>query len=696
LSDRACDRRFSPDDPPYSARYPKAARRVLGAGAIIGVTIAVYIPAMRSGFVWDDDTFLTENPLIKAPDGLYRFWFTTEAPDYFPLTSSLLWIEWRLWGRNPTGYHVVNVVLHAVGAVLLWTVLVRLRIPGAWWAAMLFAVHPVNVESVAWITERKNVLPMVFYALTLWLFLKFRADGRHRWYILAVPAFLLALLSKTSVVMLPIVLLGCAAWQDRGPLRKDLFQSIPFFILAGVLGSVTVWFQYTRAIGEDVVRNDGFMSRLAVAGIAVWFYLYKALLPHELCFVYPRWQIDASNPLSYVPGLLLAALLGVLWRFRSGWGRAPLFALGYYVVMLFPVLGFFNIYFMRYSLVADHWQYFSIIGIIALLTGVGARVFASRSTGLRVSGIALASGAVGLLGFLTWRQAGIYTDHETLWRDTLRKNPRCAMAHNNLGSLLERRGQFDQATHHYAEAVRIEPNFAEAHNHLGSMRIAQGRIDQAIAHYVEAIRIKPHYADAHNNLGVALSKRGDMGRAFEHYQRALGIRPDHVEAQFNLGVALTGLGRLDQAAVCYGEVLRLDPNHVKAHNNLAMLLAKRDRTTEAIAHYERAITLQPDWPEPLNNLAWLLATHPDAKVRRGAEAVELARKACALTRHEQPEFLDTLAAGWAEAGRFDQAIAVARQAIELATRSGLETLAGRIRERLRLYESSRPFREGPS
>jgi len=575
---------------------------LFGAAAIVLITLVLYIPAMRGGFVWDDDSFLTDNPIIKADDGLYRFWFTTEAPDYFPLTSSTLWLEWRAWGMNAFGYHLVNILLHIVNSLLIWLILMRLKIPGAWLAALIFAVHPVNVEAVAWITQRKSTLPMTFYLLSLLLYLRFEATGRYRIYGFSLGSFLLAMLSKTSVVMGPFVLLGCAWWQRGKITLRDLRRSIPFFALSGFLSLVTIWFQYNRSIGDDIVRTDGFLSRLAGAGWAAWFYLYKAILPFKLSFVYPRWTIDTSSVLSFLPGLLLIGLLTLFWQYRKGWGRPFLFGSGYFVVTLFPVLGFFNIYFMRYSLVADHWQYQSIIGIIALAVGLICHFSAGRSRKTRQAVTAAMVVVIALFGLQTWQQGQIYKDQETLFLDTIAKDPRCWMAQYNLGHAAQNEGKFGDALRYYERAQRIQPDNPDPLNNMGNVLLKQGRVDEAIARFSEALRIKPDFSDAHYNLGIALERRGKPHQAIDHFYEALRIRPAFAEVHNNLGNILAIQGRSHQAIAHFSRALRIRPDFTDAHFNLGILLKRLGRFPEAASHFRTVLNIQPDYPKARRNL----------------------------------------------------------------------------------------------
>jgi tetratricopeptide (TPR) repeat protein len=696
-------------------------------------TIFAYLPVWHAGLIWDDRSLVVDNPLVRSADGLYRFWFSTQPVDYYPVTSTMLWVEWRLWGANPLGYHLVNVLLHALSAVLLWRVLLILKLPGAWLAAAIFAVHPVNVESVAWIAECKNALAMVFFLLSLLCTLRFdpvpvagdvalQDPGlQRRWYWLSLAAFLLALLSKTVVAPMPLLLVGLACWR-RGRLdRRDLWRSLPFFAAAVIVGLISFWFQSHRAIGTDIVRTDSFWARLAGAGWAIWFYLYKAALPVGLSTIYPRWQIDGGQWWSYVPGFLVLAVLVTCGRYRRSWGKGPLLGLGYFVVMLLPVLGFLDIGFMSMSLVADHWQYFAIIGPISLAAAAIAR--AQR----RLPVVAMGAALLLALGVLTWRQSAIYADPATFWRAAIAANPNAWLAHNNLGSALFEQGQVDEAIAHFRRALEIEPGYAKAHYNLagilrekgqvdeaalhfqraleiqpkystahynlGEILRQKGRLDEAIVHFRRAVEIRPDYADAHTALGVTLLRKGQMDEAITHLQRALAIRPERAEDHNNLAGVLWQQSRVGEAIEHYRKALELRPDYALAHHNLGKLLQQEGQVQEAIAHYQRALEIQPDFAAARGSLAWVFATSPEASLRDGARAVELAQEALRVSGDSNPMLVATLAAAYAEAGEFPRAIETARRALELAAAQNRTALAKRVQAEIASYRTGSPYRD---
>jgi tetratricopeptide (TPR) repeat protein len=488
-----------------TAPSPKLAKRTWWLALLLVVgTVLAYLPVWHAGLIWDDRSFIMDNPLIRQADGLWRFWFSTKPVDYYPVTSTMWWIEWRLWGENPMGYHVVNVLLHALGAVLLWRLLARLKIPGSWLAAAIFAVHPVNVESVAWIAERKNVLAMVFYLASLSCFVRSDSctvvEGASkpssgpspwRWYGLALTAFFLALLSKTVVAPMPFVLLGLVWWQQGRVKRTDVLRALPFFAMAAFIGSISFWFQAHRAIGADIVRTDSFWARLAGAGWAIWFYAYKALLPFGLRAIYPRWQIDGGQWWAYLPSLPVAGAFVACWRHRRTWGKAPLLGFFYFVVMLSPVLGFLDIGFMKFSLVADHWQYFAIIGPIALFSAGMAKGYERLGPHPRYALAALVGAMLVGLAALTYRQSELYRDSGTFWRAVLAADPDSWGAHNNLGGFLVEQGQSDEALAHFRRAVELQPGYAKAQYNLGAALREKGQVDEAIVHLPRAVDLEP-------------------------------------------------------------------------------------------------------------------------------------------------------------------------------------------------------------
>lgn len=730
---------------------------------LIGFVFIAYAQAFRAGFIWDDESHLTQNLSVVGPLGLKEVWTTTQAV-YYPLVLTTFWVLHKFFGLNPLPYHLLNIFLHAASAILLWCILRVLRVRGAWLGAALWALHPVMVQSVAWITELKNTQSCLFYLLSILFFLNWMDRGaavsrvppgrfgnrRSLIFALSLLFFLLATLSKPSVVMLPFVLALCVWWMRERIRWRDTLAFAPFALISVVASAWTIWEQkfHARAVGPDWVQT--FPERLIIAGKAVWFYLGKLLWPHPLIFIYPRWKIDSSTVGPYLPLLAVIAVLVVTWFIRAKWGRALFFATAYYVISLFPVLGFFSVYFFRYSFVSDHFQYLASMGPLAL-TAAGIATLLGRYSKtpdhsmfnpdtVPRSGSAIASPAwrlvlggglcgilLGLLGFLTWRQTAQYQNLFALYTATLQKNPDCWMAHYNLGIVLSEQEEPDQAIEHYRQAVALRPDYAEAHYNLGRLLVNLGQLNDAVAHYERATAINPADAEAQNNLGVTLFGMGRADEAIAHYQKALEIRPDYGEAscnlasaliakgdldgaiarytaclaavpnqqdaQYNLAGALLRKGRTDEAIIQYQKVLAMHPESADAHANLGSALLARRRTRDAMAEYTKALQISPENLPALCNLAWSLATSADSSLRNGSEAVRVAERAESVSSRsdKHPTVLRILAAAYAESGRFDEAKETAQQALQEAEKQGDSSLSGNLRDEIALYELALPY-----
>lgn len=530
---RALRRRASRAIPATAVRVPTGRRvtfQVLGIAAILLViTVIAYLPAMRGGFVWDDDDYVTANATLRSVDGLRSIWLDPAAtPQYYPLVHTSFWLEYRLWQLAPHGYHVTNLVLHLAGAVLLWRILVFLAVPGAWLTAAIFAVHPVHVESVAWITERKNVLSGVFYFSSMLAYLHFALDTwdttrsarRARLYAVACGLFVMALLSKTVTATLPAALLLLIVWRRGRVLARDVWPLVPLFVVGVMMGLVTVYLERHHVGAQGIDWQLSWLERGVIAGRALWFYVAKLVWPVNLTFIYPRWQIDAASLVDLAYPLGAIALIVGLWFARPFAGTGPVVAVLFFAGTLVPALGFFDVFPMRYTFVADHYQYLASVGLIALAVGAATTVV---NGWLRVQDRAARSAAVlvvVLLAGATWHQSHAYADHETLWRDTIRKDPMSWMGHTTLGALLERRGALVEAERHYREAIRINPTFGIAHHDLGALLANQGRYEDALPHMREAVRLTPTSLDAHLNLGRVLLILGRPAEAARWLQRA--------------------------------------------------------------------------------------------------------------------------------------------------------------------------------
>jgi tetratricopeptide (TPR) repeat protein len=579
------------------------------AGFLVLLTIAAYLPALQGGFIWDDDKYLTGNALLTAPDGLRRIWFSFDAPSqYFPLVYTTFRIEHALWGFNPLGYHIVNLVLHITNALLVWRLLVRLGIPGAWLAAGIFALHPVQVESVAWMTERKNVLMGLFFLLTLqaWItFLDERTNGRVRFYVLTLAFYSLALFSKATACVLPAALLLILWWQQKPITPKRLVQIIPFIALALLMGLVVIWCERYHQGTSGALFAYGILDRLLIASRSLWFYAGKLVWPAKLTFIYPGWNVVSTDLLAYGWLVLALGAGAVIFVVRRYVGRGIETGVVFYVATLSPLLGFIMAYTFRYTFVADHYQYLASIGLIAL-AAAGLTNLAVRWQIRRQVQIAFAALLFLLLGGLTWQQAHAYQSLETLWNDTLKKNPTCWMAYNNLGLIYYQAKRVDEAISQYERSLEINPDNVEAHNNLGNALRQKGSLNEAIVHYQKALTIKPDFAEAENNLGNSLLQKGEVDDAIVHYQMAVKLRADSPAFQWNLGRTLAGKHRFDEAIPAYQAVLRMQPNNAEAHRSLAMILAVIGKSDEAIKQFNEALRIKPNYPEAEFNLGCAL------------------------------------------------------------------------------------------
>jgi tetratricopeptide (TPR) repeat protein len=581
---------------PANIAASKRGREWLWGLLLMLAVFAVYQPAWYAGYVWDDDSVLTSNPAIVGPGNLKDIW-TTSSADISPLTLSTFWLENQIWGVTPLPYHLVNVLLQAICAVLLWRVLLVLRIPGAWLGAALWALHPVQVESVAWISEMKNTESGIFYLLAILCFVKSLPSGgkSRRFYFASLVFSALAMASKSSTVILPVVLCLVAWWTEGRLQWRRVFRTAPMFGMALIAGLVTMW---TQQVGgaNDPQWTRSWPERLADAGDAVWFYLGKLAWPHPLIAIYPRWHIDTGDWLSYAPLLLVIVLFAALWALRRTWARPCFFAFAYFLIALLPALGLLSNYIFRYGVVFDHFQYLASMGPLAL---AGAGFFwLGRVLNLSETWRSVAAGSVLLvLAIMSWGQTWAYQSQMTLWLHTLDYNPTCPQAFNNLGIVMDSLRRDEDAAACFAKAIANDPKDAEAHYNLAILLNQHGQVDAAIEHLKEAVAINPNYAGAQNNLGVVLAQKGEGDEAIPHYLKALEINPNWADVHSNLGALYAQKGEFDKAIPEFQKALKSDPHSVKAHTNLGNALLHENLVDEAITEFQTALLYDATLPQ---------------------------------------------------------------------------------------------------
>jgi tetratricopeptide (TPR) repeat protein len=586
-------------------------KTVLRALVIALVAAWIYSPCLHGAWLWswDDGLEITQNAVLRAPGGWWQPWIRPEGMDYFPLKSSLQWLEWHIWGDNPLGYHLVNVGLHVLSALLVWRLLHLIGVRAAFVGGLLFAAHPIAVESVAWISEFKNTVSLPPLLMASIAYVEFDRDGRRWRWMQSLLWFVAALACKTSTVMLPVVLLLYAWWRRGRFGRKDLLAALPFFAAAFALGAATVWFQSTRSIGI-AGTPESLGARLAQAGWSVVYYARMCLWPAGVEPIYPA----ASNSWpSALPWLGILAVLGVFWLRRARWGRHALLGTGWFLLNLVPVLGLIPMAYFRVSPRADHFAYLPLVGWVGLAAaGLGSLMESWEKRAGRAWSVGLAfavgvSAIVCAMALEARAYAGAFRDEKTLWTYAVEHNPGAWLARVNLGKVLYQEGRAAEAAGQFREAIRLQPDSPEAHANLGNCLEAQGRADDARAEYAAALAISPKFAGARYDLGLSLLRSGRLDEAEAQLRRALEIDPAHATARNSLGLALAGLGRLPEAIEQYRLALGLNPGLPEAHLNLGNALFKLGRPDEAVGEYREAIRLEPGYSGAHNNLGYALA-----------------------------------------------------------------------------------------
>lgn len=574
-----------------------------------------YVPLWQAGFIWDDDAYVTENIQLRTGQGLYSIWFVPRSiPQYYPLVHTMFWFEYQTWGLHPLGYHLVNVGLHAISGVLLWRILLRLKVPGAWLAAAFFVVHPVMVESVAWVTERKNVLSLPLALASMIFYWRYRPSllenrrqlipetmGSTWYYAVSLLLFVGALLSKTVVCTLPAVLLVIEWWKQGRIERRSVLLLLPYFAVGISLGLLTVWLEKHHVGAQGAEWSLSILDRILLAGRIVWFYAGKLVWPEPLIFFYPRWQIDSSQAWQYIYPAAAVAVVVALWAGRKTIGRGPVSAVLIFIGVLFPALGFFDVYPFRYSFVADHFQYHASIALVALgasilyRSAVNLKVLSQRQNAWFLN--AMAAVAIVILTNLTFHQSHAYKDLESIYRDTLGKNPAAWGATSNLADHYLSLGSFDEALAVAEQGLVASAEVASTHNTMGAVLLQKtlagaveaSVVEESIGYFQKTLQIEPNYHEALFNLATALSLLERHEEAVKYYRSHLEIIPSDLEAQSGLARSLIITGQMEQALPMLESVLRVKPDDATALHGMGLIDAQHGRLEEAIANYRAAL-----------------------------------------------------------------------------------------------------------
>lgn len=627
-----------------------------------------YSPSLRNDFIWDDDAYVYNNFTIQRPDGLKEIWFSYEMPQYYPIVFTSFWVEHKLWGLNPYGYHAVNLAIHIANAILIYMILLNLYPSLALAAGLLFALHPVQVETVAWVTERKNLLGCLFYLLAIFFYVKFFETGRRKHYVSSFVAFVLALLSKSITVSFVVVPLFIKWWRGQKIARADIVALWPFFLVGLACAVNTIFLEMYRVGAKGEAWVLSFAEHLILPGQIILFYITKILFPQELIFFYPRWELDAQQFWQWLPLVTVIMVGAVLYGQRKRIGRGAFANYCYFICAIFPALGIFNVYPMIFSYVADHFQYIASINLILLMAGAGALLFdrlllygnwrpdAKTRAAILYSVLSVVALFYGLK---VMEHSKSFANLESQWQDVIKKNDRSSIAHNNLGVVYRDQGRMDEAFGEFTKAIEIDPDNIEAHNNLGLYYYFIDRPDQALFEFNKALEINKDYASTYNNIGLIYLNSDQEDKAYNYFTTAVELNPKLMEGHYNLAECYLLNNQYDQAINELLITIGLSPKYHDAMQSLAQIYEKIGQTDNAIHWYQQAIAVNGNFPPYHNSLGIIFA-------QRGAMREAIAEFQLAL--HGDPDFVAALVNSgnaFLLIGDEDRAISCFRRALAL-------------------------------
>lgn len=598
---RSSSRRGHSQAPANVAKFRKTGfewQFILQVVAIIASALWIFWPTVHGDWIADDSLYITDNKLLDDPQRLWKAWFQIGSfVEYYPIHETVQWLQWQLLGKNPFGYHLTNIVLHIVSAMLIWRLLSKLGCRFAWLGGMIFVVHPMMVESVAWISEFKNTLSLPPFLVALCFWVDYEEHKKNQDYVRAFLWFLVSMLCKITVSPFPVFILLYAWWKRQRIGWGDLKASAPFFLISLVLGATTILagerFEKPFMAMPLDVPVGGFISRLALAGLTMSFYFSRCFAPVWPSSDYPQWVVNPPEPWQFAPWLVLLGVVFLLWRKRQCWGRHALLGLGFFLLFLAPFLGFNTISYMICCWVYDHFLYIPIIGLIALVVAAIGHMEQLLAKEVRPYGIGIIAMAMTFLAWESHSYAKCWINQETLCVYNLKRNPQSWFEDNNLGYFMGEKGRYQNAIKYFEEALRLNPNYALTHYNLGNILVRTGRKEEGIEHLREAIRIFPNYAKAYNNLGYTQMETGQTEDAIRSFEQALRIDPACIGAHNGLGNAYLHFGKLLEAVEQYKKALEMDPQNEYIHDNLGMILGKMGRISEATEQFKDALQINP-------------------------------------------------------------------------------------------------------